>query len=450
MAHPERGDTITRSVQILKEPLANDHVPRVPVFLDASATQPLTLPVPPSLLLPFLDQLRRNGGIMCAGLLAEACGGAKEEGPAEAAHDMAWEQLHTGAWHSVPLVWRDAFSLSCLCLASHRQYARQLDQALRYLDLGVMMGGPLFRSALDAAIVSFQDTVGNSDREEHLIGLGAEGYEENGGLSDEEGKEAVLDCLPHGSLQYKFVEKQCNPSLEVFLCNYFLPGLPVIVTDAMSHWPALTKWNDFKYLQKIAGNRTIPVEVGEHYLAEGWRQELMTLSQLMERWHTRLGCSSKEQLYLAQHPLFDQIPQLRSDIVIPDYCSVGGGELHSINAWLGPAGTITPLHHDPHHNFLAQVVGRKYVRLYSHQASECLYPYAEAMLCNSSQVDLNNPDNEQWPEAQDLKFVDCILEEGQMLYIPPKWWHYVQSLSPSFSVSFWWTTDDNDNGGHSI
>ncbi|KAH9540836.1 hypothetical protein CY35_14G025900 [Sphagnum magellanicum] len=479
---------------------------------------------------------------MCAGLLAEACGGAKEEGPAEAAHDMAWEQLHTGAWHSVPLVWRDAFSLSCLCLASHCQYARQLDQALRYLDLGVMMGGPLFRSALDAAIVSFQDTVGNSDREEHLIRLGAEGHEENGGPSDEEGKEAVatptiqnlniskqlkrkqgtdwseymeersivgelhceegevlqchkrscteeicsdvhedtklssstagdvslgqhwntshlavgvdppevLECLPHGSLQCKFVEKQCNPSLEEFLCNYFLPGLPVIVTDAMSHWPALTKWNDFKYLQKIAGNRTIPVEVGEHYLAEGWRQELMTLSQLMERWHTRLGCSSKEQLYLAQHPLFDQIPQLRSDIVIPDYCSVGGGELHSINAWLGPAGTITPLHHDPHHNFLAQVVGRKYVRLYSHQASECLYPYAEAMLCNSSQVDLNNPDNEQWPEAQDLKFVDCILEEGQMLYIPPKWWHYVQSLSPSFSVSFWWTTDDNDNGGHSI
>lgn len=65
-------------------------------------------------------------------------------------------------------------------------------------------------------------------------------------------------------------------------------------------------------------------------------------------------------------------------------------------------------------------------------------------------MDLNNPDNEQWPEAQGLKFVDCILEEGQMLYIPPKWWHYVQSLSPSFSVSFWWTTDDNDNGGHSI
>lgn len=30
MAHPERGDTIAHSVQILKEPLANDHVPSVP------------------------------------------------------------------------------------------------------------------------------------------------------------------------------------------------------------------------------------------------------------------------------------------------------------------------------------------------------------------------------------------------------------------------------------
>lgn len=40
---------------------------------------------------------------------------------------------------------------------------------------------------------------------------------------------------------------------------------------------------------------------------------------------------------------------------------------------------------------------------------------------------------------RDLEFLDCILEEGDMLYIPPKWWHYVRSLTTSLSVSFWWS-----------
>lgn len=49
--------------------------------------------------------------------------------------------------------------------------------------------------------------------------------------------------------------------------------------------------------------------------------------------------------YLAQHPLFEQIPELARDIAQPEYCSLGEGVLHSVNAWFGPAGTVsTHLH----------------------------------------------------------------------------------------------------------
>ncbi|KAM5582532.1 hypothetical protein ABKV19_002783 [Rosa sericea] len=65
------------------------------------------------------------------------------------------------------------------------------------------------------------------------------------------------------------------------------------------------------------------------------------------------------------------------------------------------------------------------------------------MLCNSSQVDLDNIEEEEFPGVQDLEFLDCILEEGDMLYIPPKWWHNVRSLTTSMSVSFRWSDYDS-------
>lgn len=42
------------------------------------------------------------------------------------------------------------------------------------------------------------------------------------------------------------------------------------------------------------------------------------------------------------------------------------------------------------------------------------------------------------PSLPEAPFADLVLEAGQMLYIPPGWWHYLKSLSPSFSVSVWW------------
>ena len=38
-----------------------------------------------------------------------------------------------------------------------------------------------------------------------------------------------------------------------------------------------------QYLTRLAGNRTVPVEVGEHYLQEGWGQKLMLLSDFMKK-----------------------------------------------------------------------------------------------------------------------------------------------------------------------
>ena len=125
------------------------------------------------------------------------------------------------------------------------------------------------------------------------------------------------------------------------------------------------------------------------------------------------------------------------DISIPEYCCLGNNIDPDVNAWFGPEGTISPLHQDPKSNLLCQVVGSKYVKLCSPEQSEYLYPN-EGVLSNTSQIDAECLDIHRFPLISKARFEHAVLQPGEMLYIPPKHWHYVRSLSISFSVSFWW------------
>ncbi|KAF5195027.1 Lysine-specific demethylase jmj30 [Thalictrum thalictroides] len=394
---------------------------------------------------PILDTVRSNilekitneGGYAYVSMDTRATE-TNDISSAEAGLEMAWEQLHSGPWHSVLPIWRDAYAMSCLHVASFQYRNGDFKQALKVLDMGLIMGGNLLRQDLDSAInlISLMKSrISNGCGDEYLEVEEKKKNETSVGLFKCSSNVAeMLKVLPNRSLSCKTVEEKSSLSLEGFLCDYFLSSTPVIISDGMSHWPASKKWKDINYLKTVAGDRTVPVEVGKNYLCQDWKQEMITFSQFLDRVQSN-ECSPPGPTYLAQHPLFEQIQELRKDILVPDYCFVGGGELRSLNAWFGPAGTVTPLHHDPHHNILAQVVGRKYIRLYPASISEDLYPFTETMLCNSSQVDLDNLDVKQFPKAKDLEFMDCVLDEGQMLYIPPKWWHYVRSLTTSFSHS---------------
>lgn len=348
--------------------------------------------------------------------------------------DYSWEKLNTGTWRHVDKEWRRVYSYGCLfkvaALCREVPTADEVLQAVRTCDMGLLMGAAIMDDILQVIVRMLQGEVRKSIKEE-----------------EEESEHAEVKRIkiegPHvpAIKEELAVPRVKCPSLESFNTNYLLPLKPVILEGIIDHWPALNQhpWS-IEYLRSVAGCRTVPIEVGSRYTDEEWSQTLLTVNEFIDRYILNKD-GVKGLGYLAQHQLFDQVPELKEDIRPPDYCCLGEGDEDDItvNAWFGPGGTVSPLHQDPQQNFLAQVVGSKYIRLYSPEDTDKLYPHQSQLLHNTSQVEVENPDTERFPEFAKAPYLECVLQPGDVLFIPVQHWHYIRSLELSFSVSFWWS-----------
>lgn len=164
------------------------------------------------------------------------------------------------------------------------------------------------------------------------------------------------------------------------------------------------------------------------------------------------------------------------------------------SVWIGPAGVTSPAHTDPYYNCFVQVVGKKLVWLappnanvgnamYCHgrrtpsppaldgeSSSKGINAFEKASsptevsckaqqpsthadaetdidmteyLTNTSRVDIFGPEPtviDEFPRFTDEVQPTAawtILEPGDLLFMPPGWWHGMRTLTRSFSVSFW-------------
>jgi hypothetical protein len=123
--------------------------------------------------------------------------------------------------------------------------------------------------------------------------------------------------------------------------------------------------------------------------------------------------------------------------------------LTETNLWISQAGCVSALHFDFLDNLLCQIKGHKTITLYAPAQTAELYP---AFACpeqtdfmvpplNFSLVDFNT---ENFPGAFPLEKVTqpagvIKVSPGDILYIPPYWWHRVETtLGPFISVNFWY------------
>ncbi|XP_056395271.1 bifunctional peptidase and arginyl-hydroxylase JMJD5 isoform X2 [Hyla sarda] len=348
--------------------------------------------------------------------------------------DYSWEKLNGRNWRDVSRDWRTTYSYGCLfkVLGGCGGLVINKEEVLRLCDMSLLLGAEIMSNVISKIVQILniplhKDSVETQECTTALTHK-RETMKRNTQKNELETESTAkipkkIPCSPTPVLcvDTTIPTVRC-PSLEHFRHNYLIPQKAVILEGVIDHWPCMNKWS-VEYIKKVAGCRTVPVELGSRYTDAEWSQSLMTVNEFINNY------------------IVDQIQELKDDIGIPDYCCLGEGDEDdiTINAWFGPSGTVSPLHQDPQQNFLAQIVGRKYLRLYSVSETKYLYPFDSSLLHNTSQVDIENPDTDKFPDFLQAVYQECILCPGQILFIPVKWWHYVRALDISFSVSFWWS-----------
>jgi chloride channel 7 len=159
------------------------------------------------------------------------------------------------------------------------------------------------------------------------------------------------------------------------------------------------------------------------------------LSRAFPRPYFTHECDNTETLLMATTNELGSILKFDSEIALRMRDSVS----KSLDKmFVGPRGALTRLHYDAGdaHGWLGQVEGRKLFVFYPPSASPMLYPIEDS----HASVDPLEPDYDRFPlfrEARSRARV-CVLNPGEVVLCPRRWWHYAVALDTSVTVMRNW------------
>jgi hypothetical protein len=245
-----------------------------------------------------------------------------------------------------------------------------------------------------------------------------------------------LQKLWESAPRYGVVEKRKTPPRDEFVERYVRGCRPVVLTDVTADWPAMKRWSP-QDLQKRFGHLMVEIQEGresdpkfeENKLEH---RKLVRLGDFVDR--VVAGGPTNDYYLTANNEVLrrPEFAPLLADIGrMPPACDRSQLAQRS-SFWFGPAGTLTPLHHDTIMLFHTQVVGRKRWRFISPLDGPKLYNHNNVF----SPVDIDRPDFNRHPLFRDVQVLDVVVEPGETVFLPLAWWHQVSSLDVSLSFSF--------------
>jgi ribosomal protein L16 Arg81 hydroxylase len=248
---------------------------------------------------------------------------------------------------------------------------------------------------------------------------------------------AAYSSLHQQSPESGQVDRRAQLTPAEFFEQYYFRHRPVVIEGLLSDWPALSRWSPESFAERF-GDAEVTLLAGREADPDPdfHGASLVRRVQMREfvRWIRAARRTNDFYLvgrnHLLRHPAFSPLLEefrAPAGFIAPDL-----REPDTNHLWFGPAGTLSNLHHDGVNVLFCQVYGRKRFWLIPSFETPRLYNDRGFY----SAVDILAPQPGRYPDFQRVKVISLEVGPGDALLIPVGWWHAVQALEVSISVTF--------------
>jgi lysine-specific demethylase 8 len=221
---------------------------------------------------------------------------------------------------------------------------------------------------------------------------------------------------------------------------------PLIITGIMEKWDFVNELNSDNLIKKYGDvkiklnaciveqekTKNMSKTIKEYF---NWVHNLenvkgKTIEELVNKKQFNFYCSENFKLF-NDLGILNDVKQ-STKMLIPPLTL-----LNTYPLWIGHSHSKTGLHYDTQYrNLLCQVQGKKKIYLFAPDQSKYMYPSDKFDLGSvCSKVNFWDVDNKKFPDFNKAKYIEIILNPGQILSIPPYWWHAVENIGTNIAFS---------------
>ena len=213
--------------------------------------------------------------------------------------------------------------------------------------------------------------------------------------------------------------------------------MPVVLKGGAKDWLASRLWSP-DYFAQLLSEKEIEIVLFE--MKNGIRERSLLPAKMGQAisW-MRENRNPNKKYYILKDAVCKNYSELAHDFPLPQWAPI---DSCCTNLWFGEGGNLTSLHFDTTENFLVQIYGRKKVRLFSPINTPHLYPHGlkTGGRFNFSRItDLDADLKTLYPLFDGARYLEETLDPGDILYLPPGWWHEVRTIDLGISLNFWFS-----------